>query len=71
MRFTHHAPLATPYAGITQIRFKGYLLSPTGHPLLALQNIFYSNRFLKSRPISLRKESVSPAVPLSRRAGGR
>ncbi len=50
MIFTHHAALATPYAGITQIRFKGYLLSPMRHPLLYWFSI-YSTPPPKSRPI--------------------
>ncbi len=27
-----HAGIPNPYAGITQIRFQGYALRPSGHP---------------------------------------
>jgi hypothetical protein len=31
---------ANPYAGITQVRFKGYLLSPYGTPVLLAVRLF-------------------------------
>jgi hypothetical protein len=41
--------IAIPYAGITQVRFKGYFLSPDRHPLL-LRLISYRKLPFKSTP---------------------
>jgi hypothetical protein len=49
-RFAEDGIIAIPYAGITQIRFKGYLLSPNRHPLL-FHFVLYSRRPAKSSPI--------------------
>ena len=35
-----NVPTAIPYAGITQVRFKGYFLSPVGTPHILLYNNF-------------------------------
>ncbi len=42
---------AIPYAGITQIRFKGYLLSQNRRPLLSLL-------FVPRTPLEIKSDSV-------------
>jgi len=49
MRFMENTVIAISYAGITQVRFKGYLLSPNRHPLF---------RFLLLTPPEIKTESV-------------
>jgi hypothetical protein len=47
-------------AGITQIRFKGYLLSPVGTPAqFLIMNFIYFNFFIKSRRNSILNPAAS------------
>ncbi len=50
--------LAIPYAGITQIRFKGYLLSQNRRPLL------YAH-FVPRTPLEIKPDSVLPIAEYS------
>jgi len=51
--------LPIPYAGITRIRFKGYILSLTRHPCM-LNLLYYS--LLKSNLFNLAINTIKPSL---------